>query len=398
VGRRFLGREPSLRSNLLGLAVVEKSRMIAADGGQEGNMGLCIHTAEWTRTSMIMLCCFLFSCGRQPGSSTSNVVFDKVPHADVGGPDKMETIEGHATGVGPGQRIVLYTKSAELWWVQPSTANPITTIQGESRWKNQTHLGIEYAGLLVEAGYMPPQTTEVLPGVGNGVVAVTVVKGQGPMPIVAPIKTLHFSGYEWTARSAGSYRGGSHNSFDPANAWTDENGALHLSVTKSGMDWFCSEVKLTRSLGYGTYRFVVLDASSLEPSMILTLSTSDGVGTEENRRELDIEISRWGSAANDNSQYVVQPYYIPVNIVRFPAPGGKLTQSIHWEPGRATFSTTVGPPYAATPRVVNQHVFTSGVPSAGGDSVRMNLYIFGKGQIPVKNNAEIVIEKFEYLP
>jgi hypothetical protein len=126
--------------------------------------------------------------------------------------------------------------------------------------------------------------------------------------------------------------------------------------------------------------------------------TWDGVGTEENRHELDIEISRWGLASTDNAQYVVQPYYIPVNIVRFPAPGGILTHSIHWEPGRATFSTVAQSRDAATPRVVNEHVFTSGVPSAGGDAVRINFYVLGKGPIPLKNGAEVVIDKFEYLP
>jgi len=43
-------------------------------------------------------------------------------------------------------------------------------------------------------------------------------------------------------------------------------------------------------------------------------------------------------------------------------------------------------------------VFTSGVPPAGADSVRLNVYVFGKGQAPLKNGFEIVIDKFEYLP
>jgi len=353
--------------------------------------------ADRTIASLVALCFLLGSCGREQVSSTPGIVFDKVPHADLGGPDKTDSIEGHATGVKPGQQIVLYAKSEELWWIQPLTEKPFTKIQDDSTWKSQIHLGMEYAALLVDAGYRPPQTTETLPALGAGVLAVKVVPGQGPPPAVPPVKMLHFSGYDWTVRTAGSYRGGSHNSFDPANAWIDEKGALHLRVTKRGVDWICSEVKLTRSLGYGTYRFTVRDVSRLEPSTVLTLSTWDGVGAEENRRELDIEVSRWGTAANDNAQYVVQPYYIPVNIVRFPAPAGSLTHSLHWEPGRATFSTAASRD-AATPRTVDEHVFTSGVPAAGGDSVRMNLYIFGKGEVPQKQDAEIVIDKFEYLP
>jgi hypothetical protein len=307
-------------------------------------------------------------------------------------------VEGRATGAVSGQLIVLYAKSEELWWIQPFTDKPFTKIERDSRWKSQTHLGVEYAALLVDPGYRPPQTTEALPAVGAGVVAVKVIEGKGPAPAAPPVKTLRFSGYDWAVRTAGSYRGGSHNSFDAANAWTDEKGALHLKVTKRGGDWICSEVKLARSLGYGTYRFTVRNVAHLEPSTVLTLSTWDGVGAENNRRELDTEIGRWGNAANENAQYVVQPYYIPVNILRFSVPSGVLTQSIHWEPGRATFSTVAGYADAATPRTVSEHVFTSGVPSAGGDAVRMNLYVFGSGQVPQKKDAEVVIDKFEYLP
>ena len=365
-------------------------------------MWLCIRAAsKWTKASLVVLCvvCVLLgSCGRNSVGSTPTLGFDRVPRADLGGPDKLDVIEGRATGARTGQHIVLYARSEELWWIQPFTDRPFTTIQGDSRWKNQTHLGTEYAALLVDPGYRPPQTTETLPSAGAGVITTAVVKGQGPAPSLPPTKTLHFSGYEWTARSAGSYRGGSHNSFDPSNAWTDENGALHLRVTKRGVDWICSEVKLTRSLGYGTYRFRVEDISHLEPSAILTFSTWDGVGSEDNRRELDIEIGRWGNAANDNAQFVVQPYYIPVNIVRFTIPAGTHTQSIQWEPGRATFSTSAGSREATTTHLINEHVFTSGVPSAGGDFVRMSLYVFGQGQSPLTKDTEVVIDKFEYLP
>ena len=353
--------------------------------------------AEWTRTSLLLFCFFFVSCGRQPVDSTPNVVFDRVPRADPGGPNNLDTLEGHVTGNRPGQQIVLYAWSEGLWWIQPYTEKPFTVIQGNSTWKNETHLGREYAALLINPGYRPPLATENLPAVGAGVVAAAVVKGQGPLPSLLPVKTLHFSGYDWTTRSAGSFRGGSHNSFDPANAWTDENGALHLRITKSGVDWICSEVKLTRNLGYGTYRFTVRDTSRLEPSVVLTLSTWDGIGTEENRHELDIEISRWG-ARTENAQYVVQPYYIPVNIARFSVPAGLLTHSIQWQPGRATFSTVAQSRDAGRPRVVNEHVFTAGVPSAEGQAVRINLYVFGKGSVPVKNGGEVVIDKFEYLP
>jgi hypothetical protein len=108
-------------------------------------------------------------------------------------------------------------------------------------------LGEEYAALLVDPSYSPPQATDVLPAAGGAVAAVAVVKGQTADPS-SPPKMLHFSGYDWLVRDLLSYRGGSMNSFDPANASTDENGALHLHVTKNQDGWSCAEVKLTRSL------------------------------------------------------------------------------------------------------------------------------------------------------
>jgi hypothetical protein len=350
------------------------------------------------RVFVLLLCTLLSGCRSRQGDSAPTIEFSRVPPADVGGPDKLDTIEGLATGAQPGQQLVLYARSEEMWWVQPFSNRPFTKIQGDSRWKSETHLGTEYAALLVEQGYNPPQTAEILPSVGAGVVAAKVIKGRGPTPPSKPLKTVRFSGYDWTVRSAASNRGGSHNSFDPANVWTDDRGALHLRIAKGQGSWTCAEVKLTHSLGYGTYAFVVRDTSHLEPSAVLTLFTWDGVGSEQSRRELDVEISRWGYRDNDNTHYVVQPYYIPANLIRFTSPAGVLTHSFRWEPGEVKFSTVAGPLGAAGARVINQHTFTSGIPVASGDSVRMNLYAFGKGQIPLTNETEVVIEKFEYFP
>jgi hypothetical protein len=156
-------------------------------------------------------------------------------------------------------------------------------------------------------------------------------------------------------------------------------------------------VKLTRSLGYGTYSFQLRDVSHLEPSALLTLITWDGVGTESTRRELDVELGRWGQLENTNVNYVVQPYFVPANIIAFRSPAGAYTHSFRWEPGQAMFSTVAGSGNTGG-RVINQHVFTSGVPSPEGKSVRISLFVFHQGPIPLKNENEVIIDKFEYLP
>jgi len=349
---------------------------------------------------LIFLCLFLGSC--HSTSSTLKISFTKVPSADIGGTTKIDTIEGRAQGIRPGQRIVLYARSADVWWVQPYADHPFTKIQADSTWKSQTHLGSEYAALLVDPGYVPAATAEALPPPVNGVAAVAAIKGLGLGPASTPLpvaKTIRFSGYDWTVRTAPSSRGGSRNSFDPANSWTDQKGALHLRISKDSKgEWTCAEVKLTRSLGYGSYVFVVRDTSHLDPAAVLTFYTWDDLGSEQSRRELDVEISRWGYPQNENAHYVVQPYYIPTNVFRFVAPGGVLTHSFRWEPGEAVFSTVAGSRGPAEGRVVNKHVFTAGIPPAGGDLVHINLYVFGTGQMLLKNETEVVIEKFQYLP
>lgn len=350
------------------------------------------------RALLFLFCIFLSGCHSRPHDIRPSIEFSKVPVASSGGPDKTDTIEGGVNGARPGQRIVLYARDGDgLWWVQPFTERPFTQIQPDSRWKGTTHLGMEYAALLVDPGYTPPDTAEILPSSATGVVVVAVVKATGPAPPRVPPKIIRFSGYEWAARSAAIFRGGSPNTFDATNAWTDDNGALHLRIAKNQGTWTSAEVRLTRSLGYGTYAFTVRDTSHLEPSAVLTLFTWDDTGTEQKRNELDIEISRWGYRRNDNAQYVVQPYYIPTNVFPFKVPSGVVTFSFRWSLGEAAFASSLGTSPTGA-HVVSRHVFTSSVPPAGGDSVHMNLYVFGTGEIPVTKETEVVIEKFVYLP
>jgi len=127
------------------------------------------------------------------------------------GPDKIDIIQGRVLGARPGQQIVLYSKSG-AWLVQPLVNEAFTKIQPDSKWINTVHLGTEYTALLVEPGYHPPATMNVLPTTGGGVVAVAIAKGGSSGPSIS--KTLNFSGYEWRIRDAPSDRGGQNN-YDP---------------------------------------------------------------------------------------------------------------------------------------------------------------------------------------
>jgi hypothetical protein len=335
------------------------------------------------------------SCRMGSSVVTPSIEFSAVPQAADGGADRLGQIAGRVIGARSGQRIVLFAKS-ESWWVQPLNTRPFTIIEPNATWNSTIHLGTEYAALLVEPGYYPPATVESLPRPGGDVVAVVSTKGSGTY---APrhSKTLTFSGYEWEIRQTPSDRGGV-NDYDARNAWVDPAGSLHLLLAQRHGQWTSAEVKLTRSLGYGTYILVVPDMSRLDPAAALAMLTWDPLGADQHHRELDVEISRWGDPANKDAQYAVQPHYVAANVFRFAAPPRRLTHSLRWEPDRASFTTIVGSARSNRASIVAQREFTSGVPVPGAETVRLNLCYFRSSSAPPAADVEVVIEKFEYLP
>lgn len=331
-------------------------------------------------------------CGhKDKGAAGASITFTHVPPSDPGGPQRMDYIEGKAQVSAPGQQVVLYAHSG-VWWVQPFANNPFSQVQTDSTWKNTTHLGTEYAALLVNPGYNPPARLQNIPPVGGGVAAVAV-SSPGPQAKVIT-KTIQFSGYDWKVRTAGSDRGGAPRFYDSDNAWTDAKGFLHLKMVQRDGEWHCAEVALKRNLGYGTYRFVVEDGSHIGNAAVVEIFTYNDDSIDATRNELDVDVSRWGNPDRENTQYVVQPYFVPQNEFRFNAPSGTLTYSFRWQSDSAAFKTTRG----ASGETVSQHTFTSGIPSATGQTAHIDLFDYHYSKNSVHEPAEVVIEKFEYLP
>jgi signal transduction histidine kinase len=128
---------------------------------------------------LFFLCLTLFGCATKNTTSGPLIQFDRVPLAGAGGPAKLDTIEGRVIGALPGQRIVVFARSG-IWWVQPLDTQPFTEIQSDGSWRNFTHLGTEYAALLVDSRFQPKKTMDTLPspGGGEGVVVVAVTPGK----------------------------------------------------------------------------------------------------------------------------------------------------------------------------------------------------------------------------
>ena len=339
----------------------------------------------------------LQGCHSEKASTGAVIEFTKIPPAAQGGQERVDAIAGRVIGARPGQRIVIYARSGP-WWVQPLADNPFTPIQADAKWSTTTHLGYEYAALLVEPGYHPPPNMDAPPTAGGPVVAVIISKGSGSLP-PNPTKPLSFSAYDWVVRTVAADAGGVSSPYDADNAWTDASGAMHLRISRKSGRWTCAQVVLTRSLGYGTYVIVTRDTSHLEPAVVLAMETYDEWAGDQNYREMGIEIGRWGDrSAPHNARYDVQPFYAAGNVVSFTAPSGTLTHTLRWESGRATFETVRGPALNGGGPVVSRHAFVSGIAPPGKERFQFTLYLVTSDKNPLQKETEVVVEKFEYLP
>src|SRR5258708_35273998 len=73
----------------------------------------------WRQAGLLAPFPVLAGCGRSPNASTPSIAITRIPSADGNEYEKVAAIEGTAVGVRPDQQIVVYTRSDELWWLQP---------------------------------------------------------------------------------------------------------------------------------------------------------------------------------------------------------------------------------------------------------------------------------------
>ncbi len=123
--------------------------------------------------------CSLILSGCAVSTNQPSIEITQMPREDKGGGWELDDVKGRVIGAGSGHQVVLYARSGG-WYVQPFANQPFTRIQADGTWSNKTHLGTEYAALLVEPGYVPTALIGSLPSTGNGVIAVAIVNGVPP--------------------------------------------------------------------------------------------------------------------------------------------------------------------------------------------------------------------------
>ena len=215
--------------------------------------------------------------------------------------------------------------------------------------------------------------------------------------VMAAYPTLQFAGYEWAIKAGDSLGPGpNYFSSNNDNVWVDNQGRLHLKITQQDGKWYCAEVYLMQSLGYGTYNFQV--------SSRVDLLDKNVVGSpfiyRDHSLETDVEFSRWSIEDGPNAQFVVQPYYNPGNREQFSMSlsNDASTHIIKWKSDAVSFKSAQGhylnPPAG---QVIHQWEYTGGdVPSESDELVHINLWLFN-GQAPSDGNeVEMVIQGFTF--
>lgn len=313
----------------------------------------------------------------------------------------FDDLRGRVTGVVTSDHRVAVYINVGGWWNKPTWAAPLTPIGANGQWTcdittgGQDQLATHVAAFLVPRGTTVPQ----LAGEANLPASLweQAVAHYIVLRVAPGVRTIDFGGYTWWVKTSAEPVGPGGNYFSDSeeHVRVDAQGRLHLRIARTNGRWTCAEVVCTRSLGHGTYRFdVATDATTINERAVLGLFTWDDQPADHHR-EIDVELSRWSDPANDNAQYVVQPFDREGNLHRFnlPAGLGATSHRFNWARGRVEFRSTAG----ATS--LESWTYTGpDVPRPGAENPRLNLWLQnGFGSPPSDGRpVEVVIESFTY--
>jgi len=295
------------------------------------------------------------------------------------------------------------------WVTKPTCAQPLTTIQPDGSWSanittaDSDTNATRYAALLVSTNF----DQDCVLG-SNNLPANLYAQASAKTVVTRPspgVRFFGFSGYDWWVKNSTTPVGPGPNYFSDAtnNVWTDTNGWLHLRITNRTNAWQCAEIISARTFGPGSYRFELNSVvDNLNPNVTLGLFTwSDDPAFTD--REMDVECGRWQNPADtNNAQFVLQPYYLANQLVRYRVPPG-LADSTHlfvWETNRISWQSQTGAYSAAATNLIAAYVFTNAanVPQSGDECVHLNLWLINGSPPTDSNEVEVIIQNFNFVP
>ena len=335
-------------------------------------------------------------CGNVRPDAEPAIEFVTVPAAGPGGSDRLAAIAGRVSGARPGDQIVLYAKVAS-GGCSPIPRQPFTTIATDGAWKNTTHLGAEYAALLVDAGYRPPvdrrrPAAGRRRGSGGG-------DGEGdgrprrPTAEHDQLQRLRVGSPRLAERSRRSERLRSGERLDRCRRVP----ASQAGAAQRSLDQRRSDADAHRSATAPMpSSSATLRTSSLRPRSVSspgTMRAATRIIASSTSRSAAGAIPRSPTRSTSYSRTTSPP-----TSVDSPRRAGVSPTRFAGSRGARRSGPFAAPSAAPSSPAVAEHEFTSGVPVPGNERVRMNLYFFRFSPTSLQKEAEVVIEKFQYLP
>ncbi len=243
-------------------------------------------------------------------------------------------------------------------------------------------------------------------------------------------RQLTFCGYSWQVND-------NHPTPDKNNTWKDDTsmqfvdveGRMHLKLKKIFGVYYCSEVELSSSLGYGEYCFYIQsDVSHLDPRIVFTLGisehpVSDNIDLKSTYGPIEISFSRWNKPSTNAGWYIVGS--VPDDVLGIcppPSdyksiycfspdlpPSNKSTHKFIWSKqlGKTIaveFSSIQG--FSSNPsekhKLISEKKYISDkVPEYLNEHVRISLWFFGNNQtltVQAKDEIEVIIKGFRFTP
>jgi hypothetical protein len=312
-----------------------------------------------------------------------------------------ENLNGHIICVRPQDyKVAVYIKVNGGWWTKPTFDNSLTPIRDDGTWTTDIttggsdHNATDIVACLLPNGDNPPIMGggSTLPPELNKYVCTSVTRHA--------TRIIPFAGRTWQVKFAPSPAGPGPNYFsdDPNDVWVDGNGYLHLKIVNRNGIWYSTEVICADTLQYGTYTITLgSQVDLLDKNVVLGFFTWDTDAPQYNYREIDIEFSRWGEAAAQNAQYVIQPWDIPGNRHRFylNLPTTDSTHSIDWRPDQIQFNSRDG-----NGALLHSWSYTNTayIPPPGAGNARINLWLLNGAAPSDGQDVEVIIKSFEFTP
>lgn len=319
--------------------------------------------------------------GTSRAKAADSVVFTSVPPYG-----SQNNLFGKVYGVNPANfrvAVLIYIDGAG-WFTKPTCASPLSTIQADGTWTADITTGgadsnaTRIVAFLVPSSFSQPCVTNqfCIPAVFYQQSVANTSVTRTP----TGVRSFHWSGFDWSVKTSGvSAVGPGPNFFSDStnNVFIDSSGRLHLKIINVGGNWQCAEVVSQSTPGYGTYRFhLAIDPNTLDQNVTLGLFTWSNE-TDFFDREMDNECGRWENPLDyANSQFVVQPYYAPSQLVRYRVPLGttNAVPSFNWTTNSIVYNCTIGT-NAVTAVIANKLVnpgFESGTGTAAGSWTQFN--------------------------